>query len=77
MAFPRNDDGERWCPDCRAVDPILEEAKERAPASVHFINVEITREEWKIDPGQGHFFAQSAVQCRWNPYDVALGCASR
>ncbi|GBG32208.1 Thioredoxin domain-containing protein 17 [Hondaea fermentalgiana] len=57
------EDGTRWCPDCEESDPILQEATEHAPAAVQFIEVELTRDEWKVDPGAEHFL-------RKEPYNV-------
>lgn len=50
----RKENGERWCPDCEAADPVLEEAFTSAPASVLLLTVEVTREEWKTSPGPEH-----------------------
>mmetsp|Transcript_6254 Transcript_6254/g.10083 ORF Transcript_6254/g.10083 Transcript_6254/m.10083 type:complete len:136 (+) Transcript_6254:246-653(+) len=60
----RKEDGSRWCPDCEESDPVLQEAMQHAPAAVQLIEVELSREEWKVDPGAGHFL-------RKEPYNVS------
>ena len=46
--------GERWCPDCTAADPVIEEAFEAAPASATLVEVRVERSRWKVEPGQKH-----------------------
>lgn len=55
--------GQRWCPDCRSADPILEEAFQSLPASATIVEVEITYQNWKNTPGPSHPF-------RFEPFNV-------
>mmetsp|Transcript_1672 Transcript_1672/g.2626 ORF Transcript_1672/g.2626 Transcript_1672/m.2626 type:complete len:80 (-) Transcript_1672:1631-1870(-) len=41
----------------------MKEACGKAKAGVHFLNVELTRDEWKESPGKDHFL-------RKEPYNV-------
>jgi thiol-disulfide isomerase/thioredoxin len=41
--------GERWCPDCRSAQPVIDEAAQAAPASATLLEVEIDRPSWKND----------------------------
>jgi hypothetical protein len=59
--------GERWCGDCSAADPILQEAWEKAPASALLIEVQITRDRWKVSPGKDHPFRQEPFKVRGIP----------
>jgi len=49
---------ERWCPDCRSADPMIDEALQSAPASATLLEVQVTRPEWKESPGPAHFLRQ-------------------
>ncbi len=50
----KKEDGTRWCPDCEAAEPIIEEASKNAPAGVYLLSVNLTRDEWKENPGKDH-----------------------
>ncbi len=46
------------CPDCEESDPIIDEATKRStvPAGARLLEVLISRDRWKVDPGQAHPF---------------------
>ena len=65
--------GQRWCPDCRNADPILEEAFESLPASATVLEVLIPRESWKGPNGPSHPYRAAPfgvrgipTLCLWN-----------
>ena len=68
------DKGQRWCPDCRSADPVLMEAFQSLPASATILDVQITKQSWKVDPGPNHSFRQPPFSvrgiptlCLWDP----------
>src|SRR4051812_27020765 len=70
------DNAQRWCPDCRSADPILQEAFESLPASATLLELQIPRESWKVSPGPKHPFRSPPFSlrgiptlCRWNAVD--------
>ncbi len=74
-------DGSRWCPDCEAADGVWEEAAQGAPAGVYLLQVELTREEWKVSPGQQHPLRKKPFNVSGIPtlllWDTEAGTASR
>ena len=70
-------DGERWCPDCRSADPVIEEALLSAPASATLLEVRVSRPEWKESPGPAHFLRRDPFRVTSVPtvaqFDAAQG----
>lgn len=56
----KDEAGQRWCPDCCQADIILEAS--RVKASSRWFVVEVVREEWKVNPGPGHFLRAAPFQ---------------
>jgi thiol-disulfide isomerase/thioredoxin len=47
-----NKTGVKWCPDCKVADPILAAGLQNE----RVMGVSISRQEWKVDPGDNHPF---------------------
>ena len=56
LTASKDGSGKSWCPDCADAEPLIEEAAEGLEAGARILRVEISRAEWKEDPGQRHPF---------------------
>ncbi|KAH9260420.1 hypothetical protein BASA81_001590 [Batrachochytrium salamandrivorans] len=71
--------GERWCPDCRNAEPVLEEAFQVLPAGAYVLQIEVAKDRWKGLEGQKHFFRQAPFSlgglpslCEWDTKKQAV-----
>lgn len=75
-------DARRWCEDCEAADPVIDEAwSAAAPASALLIEIPIERARWKETPGRDHPFRREPFRVRGVPsivaYDAVRGVPTR
>jgi hypothetical protein len=81
LSSTRLADGTRWCPDCQESDPVLEAAAHSAPPGVRLLQVELTRDEWKVSPGKDHPLRKKPFGASGIPtmflWDTAAGKATR
>jgi hypothetical protein len=62
----KGEDGQRWCPDCRNADPVLDEAFQSLPASATILEILIPRETWK-NKESPHMFRSAPFNIRGIP----------
>lgn len=60
-----------------AADPVLDDEKQKLPASCKFIQVELTRDEWKVSPGADHPLRKEPYSVRGIPTLLHWNCAEQ
>merc|ERR1712086_1209126 len=72
-SFKEDDPEVRWCPDCVAAEPVIDEALVTSAAECHLIKVDITRNSWKVEPGPAHPYRSEPFQAGGIPTLLVLG----